>query len=72
MLMTIFFLSFSQDWVGQRKTIIGSQLWWNWELDHMHYHGWRELVDDFTNHNIRVMAYCNPCLVPVCRMSSLF
>ncbi|XP_078148903.1 uncharacterized protein LOC144544313 [Carex rostrata] len=53
-----------QDWVGQRKTIIGSQLWWNWELDHMHYHGWRELIDDFTNNNIRVMAYCNPCLVP--------
>ncbi|GJN06259.1 hypothetical protein PR202_ga23968 [Eleusine coracana subsp. coracana] len=22
-----------QDWVGQRKTAIGSQLWWNWEMD---------------------------------------
>ncbi|KAJ3686865.1 hypothetical protein LUZ61_016029 [Rhynchospora tenuis] len=54
-----------QDWVGQRKTIIGSQLWWNWELDHMHYYGWRELVNDLTDHNIRVMAYCNPCLAPI-------
>ncbi|XP_072961457.1 uncharacterized protein [Typha angustifolia] len=53
-----------QDWVGQRKTIIGSQLWWNWEVDTTHYDGWRELVDDLRNHNIRTMTYCNPCLVP--------
>ncbi|PKA48152.1 Putative alpha-xylosidase 2 [Apostasia shenzhenica] len=52
-----------QDWVGQRKTIIGSQLWWNWEVDTTHYAGWRELVDDLKTNNIRVMAYCNPCLV---------
>ncbi|PKU87940.1 uncharacterized protein LOC110106019 isoform X1 [Dendrobium catenatum] len=53
-----------QDWVGKRKTIIGSQLWWNWEVDTTHYAGWRELVHDFGANNIRVMAYCNPCLVP--------
>lgn len=54
-----------QDWVGKRKTIIGSQLWWNWEVDTTHYAGWRELVNDLRTNNIRVMAYCNPCLVPV-------
>jgi len=54
-----------QDWVGQRKTIIGSQLWWNWEVDTTHYAGWKQLVDDLHIQNIRVMAYCNPCLAPV-------
>ncbi|KAK8942967.1 putative alpha-xylosidase 2 [Platanthera zijinensis] len=54
-----------QDWVGRRKTILGSQLWWNWEVDTTHYAGWRELVDDLRINNIRVMAYCNPCVVPV-------
>lgn len=54
-----------QDWVGQRKTAIGSQLWWNWELDDAHYNGWKDLVDDLRSHGIRTMAYCNPCLVPM-------
>ncbi|OAY68460.1 Alpha-glucosidase YihQ [Ananas comosus] len=53
-----------QDWVGQRETIIGSQLWWNWEVDAMHYAGWRELISDLRDRNIRMMTYCNPCLVP--------
>lgn len=56
---------FLQDWVGQRETIIGSQLWWNWEVDAMHYAGWRELISDLRDRNIRMMTYCNPCLVPV-------
>ncbi|ERM98111.1 hypothetical protein AMTRI_Chr01g127550 [Amborella trichopoda] len=54
-----------QDWVGQRKTIIGSQLWWNWEVDTNHYAGWSELVKDLRSHDIRTMGYCNPCLAPV-------
>ncbi|CAA6671797.1 unnamed protein product [Spirodela intermedia] len=53
-----------QDWVGQRETIIGSQLWWNWELDADRYPRWPQLVDDLRAHGIRVMAYCNPCLAP--------
>uniref|UniRef100_M8D0S1 Alpha-glucosidase yihQ n=1 Tax=Aegilops tauschii TaxID=37682 RepID=M8D0S1_AEGTA len=35
-----------QDWVGQRKTAIGSQLWWNWEVDDDHYAGWKDLIRD--------------------------
>ncbi|XP_066306099.1 uncharacterized protein [Miscanthus floridulus] len=54
-----------QDWVGQRKTAIGSQLWWNWELDDAHYSGWKDLVVDLRSHGIRTMTYCNPCLVPM-------
>ncbi|KAG0450452.1 hypothetical protein HPP92_026736 [Vanilla planifolia] len=54
-----------QDWVGQRKTIIGSQLWWNWEVDTTHYSGWAKLIEDLRRDNTMVMAYCNPCLVPM-------
>ncbi|KAK1277352.1 putative alpha-xylosidase 2 [Acorus gramineus] len=53
-----------QDWVGQRETIIGSQLWWNWEVDTDQYAGWTQLVNDFQAQDVRVMAYCNPCLAP--------
>ncbi|PAN31418.1 hypothetical protein PAHAL_5G418100 [Panicum hallii] len=54
-----------QDWVGQRKTAIGSQLWWNWEVDDAHYNGWKDLVSDLRSSGIRTMTYCNPCLVPM-------
>ncbi|CAI0374636.1 unnamed protein product [Linum tenue] len=53
-----------QDWVGQRETVIGSQLWWNWEVDNDRYGGWKELVRDLGDRNVRVMTYCNPCLAP--------
>ncbi|XP_074556969.1 uncharacterized protein LOC141812916 [Curcuma longa] len=52
-----------QDWVGKRETVIGSQLWWNWEVDESHYVGWRVLIDDLRAHDVTVMTYCNPCLV---------
>ncbi|XP_043718657.1 sulfoquinovosidase-like [Telopea speciosissima] len=54
-----------QDWVGQRETMIGSQLWWNWEVDTSHYKEWRRLVKDLSAQDIKVMTYCNPCLAPV-------
>uniref|UniRef100_A0ACD5VXA3 Uncharacterized protein n=1 Tax=Avena sativa TaxID=4498 RepID=A0ACD5VXA3_AVESA len=54
-----------QDWVGQRKTAIGSQLWWNWEADDDHYAGWKDLIRDLRRGGVRTMTYCNPCLVPV-------
>lgn len=54
-----------QDWVGQRKTAIGSQLWWNWEVDDDHYAGWNDLVRDLRRGGVRTMTYCNPCLVPM-------
>ncbi|KAB2046814.1 hypothetical protein ES319_A13G001600v1 [Gossypium barbadense] len=51
-----------QDWVGQRETFIGSQLWWNWEVDVTRYPGWQQLVKDLSKHYIKVMTYCNPFL----------
>ncbi|EPS69986.1 hypothetical protein M569_04774 [Genlisea aurea] len=54
-----------QDWVGQRKTVIGSQLWWNWEVDSARYSGWKQLIEDLNALQINVMTYCNPCLAPM-------
>lgn len=51
--------------MGQRETVIGSQLWWNWEVDTKRYWGWRQLTKDLGAHHIKVMTYCNPCLAPV-------
>ncbi len=52
-----------QDWVGKRKTVIGSQLWWNWELDTDHYAGWNTMRADLENADIRLMGYINSFLV---------
>ncbi len=51
-----------QDWVGQRRTIAGKQLWWNWELDRDHYPDWEALVNELASDGIRVMSYVNPFL----------
>jgi alpha-glucosidase len=51
-----------QDWVGQRETSFGTQLWWNWELDEDRYPGWRYLVADLRRKDVRVMTYVSPFL----------
>ena len=54
-----------QDWVGKRKTIMGSNLWWNWVLDPTTYPDWNEMVGMLEGKGIRVMAYINPYLANV-------
>ncbi len=54
-----------QDWVGQRTTSFGKQLWWNWTLDQKRYPEWQKLVADLRAQGIRVMTYVNPFLVDV-------
>ncbi len=54
-----------QDWVGQRRTSFGQQLWWNWELDEAHYAGWPALRDELAARGIRLLSYVNPMLVDV-------
>ncbi|MEJ7814663.1 MAG: alpha-glucosidase [Rubrobacter sp.] len=51
-----------QDWVGQRKTSFGTQLWWNWELDRDHYPDWDSLRESLQKRDIRLMTYINPFL----------
>ena len=54
-----------QDWVGQRTTSFGKQLWWSWQLDRAHYPEWDELLADLESRGIRVLTYVNPFLVDV-------
>ncbi|MBP6469482.1 MAG: alpha-glucosidase [Chloroflexi bacterium] len=54
-----------QDWVGQRTTSFGKQLWWNWQLDGDHYPNWAQLVDDLGAAGIRVLIYNNAFLADV-------
>ncbi|MDT8990492.1 alpha-glucosidase [Curvibacter sp. APW13] len=54
-----------QDWVGQRITTFGKQLWWNWTVDEKRYPGWDALVADLKKDRISVMTYVNPFLADV-------
>jgi alpha-glucosidase len=49
-----------QDWVGQRETSFGTQLWWNWELDEDHYRGWDQLRERLEKDDVRLMTYIGP------------
>jgi alpha-glucosidase len=51
-----------QDWVGQRETNFGTQLWWNWELDEDHYPEWNLLRENLEQRDIRLMTYISPFL----------
>jgi alpha-glucosidase len=51
-----------QDWVGQRITSFGKQLWWNWQLDTSRYPDWEQLVSDLSAQDIQTMIYVSPFL----------
>ena len=51
-----------QDWVGVRITPVGTQLWWNWQLDENYYPSWKELVADLESQGGRMLIYINPFL----------
>jgi sulfoquinovosidase len=57
-----------QDWVGQRTTRFGRQLWWNWTLDRERYPDWEDLVSDLEKAGTRVMTYVNPFLADLSRL----
>ena len=52
-----------QDWVGQRKTSIGKQLWWDWNLDTDHYPNWESFKSTVNDQGIDLLGYINPMLV---------
>lgn len=54
-----------QDWVGQRTTSFGKQLWWNWTLDRDHYPQWEKLTTELKQQGARVLLYINPFLADV-------
>jgi alpha-glucosidase len=51
-----------QDWVGQRETSFGTQLWWNWELHEDHYRGWDRLREQLERDDVMLMTYIGPWL----------
>lgn len=54
-----------QDWVGQRTTSFGKQLWWNWEVDYDRYPGWDEMTMAFAQDDVKVMVYASPYLADI-------
>ena len=52
-----------QDWSGVRKTSVGTQLWWNWQLDETQYPNWDALVHTLDQQGVRTLIYINPFLV---------
>ena len=54
-----------QDWVGQRTTSFGKQLWWNWELDPQRYPQWDALRAELAQDDVRLMLYTSPFLADV-------
>ncbi len=54
-----------QDWVGQRTTSFGKQLWWNWQLDSCHYKNWFDLNKKLKSDSVNTLVYINPFLVDV-------
>ncbi|MCP4124796.1 MAG: alpha-glucosidase [Bacteroidetes bacterium] len=56
-----------QDWVGQRTTVVGKQLWWNWELEESRYPGYDAMLDSLKDANVALMGYINPFMVNVFR-----
>ena len=54
-----------QDWVGQRKTSFGKQLWWNWELDNNRYENWSNMLAGLKKDDVHVLTYINPFFAQV-------
>ncbi|MCD2189384.1 alpha/beta fold hydrolase [Actinomycetospora soli] len=52
-----------QDWVGERTTPAGRQLWWDWQLDTTLYPGWPALLGELAaRRGARMLVYVNPFL----------
>jgi alpha-glucosidase len=51
-----------QDWVGRRKTRLGSQLNWQWQVDSVSYPDFRNWIRKMNQQHIQVLGYVNPFL----------
>ncbi|EDQ89657.1 uncharacterized protein MONBRDRAFT_32323 [Monosiga brevicollis MX1] len=51
-----------QDWTGERETVFGDRLWWNWVVDEEHYPNWDSMVHTLKANGTRVLTYINPYL----------
>lgn len=53
----------SQDWSGENITVMGKQVWWNWEVDEKLYPDLKGAIKRLNEHGVRFLAYINPYLV---------
>lgn len=53
----------SQDWSGENLTVMGKQVWWNWEVDDKLYPDLKNAIKKLNAHGVRFLAYINPYLV---------
>ncbi len=60
-----------QDWSGENRTVMGKQVWWNWEVDEGLYPGLREAIQKLRARGVRFLAYLNPYLVKDSRLYTL-
>lgn len=51
-----------QDWVGKRKTKLGSRLWWNWKADPDSYPNFAAFCRGLEAEEVKVLGYINPHL----------
>lgn len=61
-----------QDWSGEIRTVMGKQVWWNWEVDEALYPGLKDAIAALRGHGVRFLAYINPYLVRDGRLYDLF
>ena len=60
-----------QDWSGENRTVMGKQVWWNWEVDETLYPGLREAIRKLNARGVRFLGYINPYLVKDSRLYTL-
>ncbi len=53
----------SQDWSGENRTIMGKQVWWNWEVNEQLYPDLKDAIARLNARGVRFLAYINPYLV---------
>lgn len=59
-----------QDWCGENLTVMGKQVWWNWEADEQLYPNLREAIAKLNARGVRFLGYINPYLVKDSRLYS--
>ena len=58
----------SQDWSGENRTVMGKQVYWNWEADETLYHDLKDAIAKLKSRGVRFLAYLNPYLVKDSRL----
>ena len=58
----------SQDWSGCNKTVMGYQVWWNWEVDETLYPDLKGAIQKLNARGVKFLAYINPYLVKGSRL----